>query len=387
MSRLVLTLLAVTLLLAGCREAEQQFTVIGYHSWWMGDAWSEVDLTAIDELLFFDLSVGPDGTITETNGWPEAWRPMIDAAHLAGTRVKPSLTLFDAEYFTAIFESPSAQDTLLAQTIRLVEYAGADGVHIDFELFDDVSADARANFPRWIRALKRALGPESSVSVYTLAIDDFNRYDERRIARAADYLVVQGYDFHWTGGPFAGPNAALSGWGRLNWKAVLARYDSLRVPRSSILMATPYFGYEWPTEHGEIGSPTRGEGRIIAYAPIAERVPELGAAALDLAREHGMRRDPESGSPFYAFESDSGWLQGWFDDAESLRTKYDFVHRMRLGGVAVFPLGYDGGRLTGLLHEAFPDSVRAHRPVVRAADREEEASEDDLATEGAKARP
>jgi spore germination protein YaaH len=362
MLRFTLSLLAALVML-GCAEPEPKFEVFGYHTWWTGDAWTEYDLTAFDELLFFDLSVGPDGEITRRNGWPRSWTSMIEAADAAGTRVAPTLTIFDASVFNAIFTSNDAQEKLFNETLRAVRTAGASGVHIDFELFDDVAPEARKAFPRWVGRVKRALGDEAVVTVFTLAEDEHNRYDERALARAADYLIVQGYDFHWRDGPTAGPNAPLNGYSRWSWEGVIQRYDDLRVPRQKILMATPYYGYEWPTESGDIGSPTRGEGRILSYAPLDHRVPELGVAASELARKHGLRRDPASGSPFYAFSTEDGWVQGWFDDEVSLRAKFDFVRRNRLGGVAVFPLAYDGGRFTNLLHQAFPpDQRRTQRP-------------------------
>jgi spore germination protein YaaH len=349
------------LALAGCGQPEPRFTVVGYHPWWMGDAWEELDMDVLDEVLFFDLWVAADGTIAESNGWPGAWQGLIDAAAASGTPLAPTLSFFDAGAFTRLFESEAARDTLLAHTVRAVRGAGAGGVHIDFELFEDVSSDARAAFPEWVARVKRALGHESIVSVYTLAMDDRDRYDEVAIARVADYLVVQGYDFTWLESRRAGPTAAVRGPERLTWESVLARYDSLGVPREKLLMATPLFGYEWPTEHGEIGARTTGEGRITSFAPVADRLPERGESASELARTHGLRRDPETGSPFYAFETDDGWRQGWFDDEESLREKFEFVRQHGLGGVALFPLGYDGGRFDGVIREAFPDSLRARR--------------------------
>jgi spore germination protein YaaH len=62
--------------------------------------------------------------------------------------------------------------------------------------------------------------------------------------------------------------------------------------------------------------------------------------ALEQAAEHGARRDPASGVPWYSYRDADGWWQGWFEDAESLRAKYDFVRSRGLGGIAIFPLAY-----------------------------------------------
>ena len=95
-----------------------------------------------------------------------------------------------------------------------------------------------------------------------------------------------------------------------------------------------------------MGAPTRGPGRVVPLTAAADVLPPL-PRAFERAAEHGTRRDPESGTPWYTFEAEDGWVQGWFEDAESLRAKYDFVRRRGLGGIAVFPLAYGTTDLWG----------------------------------------
>ncbi|HKK93738.1 MAG TPA: hypothetical protein VJ925_09895, partial [Longimicrobiales bacterium] len=73
----------------------------------------------------------------------------------------------------------------------------------------------------------------------------------------------------------------------------------------------------------------------------------------DRVAEHGLRRDSASASPWYAWRDDEGWRQGWFDDAVSLRAKYEFVREEGLGGVAVFPLAYADRSVWAGLERAF----------------------------------
>jgi spore germination protein YaaH len=132
---------------------------------------------------------------------------------------------------------------------------------------------------------------------------------------------------------------ATTGWGDLNWETVLARFDAFGVPRRKLVMGVPLYGYEWPVESGEAGAAVRGEGRTVPYSAPADVLP-AEPRAVDRIREHGVRRDAESRVPWYAFESPEGWVQGWFDDPESLRVKYRFAMDEGLGGIAFFPLAY-----------------------------------------------
>ncbi|HSH76555.1 MAG TPA: glycosyl hydrolase family 18 protein, partial [Longimicrobiales bacterium] len=194
--------------------------------------------------------------------------------------------------------------------------------------------------------------PSLSLSLFTLAFDDDDVYNEGALAELADFLVVQGYDFHHATDERSGPLAALEGWDRLNWTSVLERFLALGVGAHEIVMAVPLYGYEWPVATAQPGSETRGEAVIIPLAPPPDVVPELPRARAR-ASEHGLRRDPESDSPYYVYRDDSGWHQGWIEDAESLRAKYDFVREHRLGGVALFPLAYGDEAMWNDLRTAF----------------------------------
>jgi spore germination protein YaaH len=197
-----------------------------------------------------------------------------------------------------------------------------------------------------------AYDPALSLSVFTLAFDEDDVYNERALGHVADYLVVQGYDFYSSDSPRAGPVGAVSGWGTLNWEAVVNRFESFGVPARKIVMGVPLYGYEWPVASDEMGAETRGAGRTIPYAAPSDVLPDSPRARVR-AEEHGVRRDPESGSPYYSFRDGDGWYQGWFDDAESLRAKYDFVRARGLGGIAIFPLAYGDAGLWEELRRAF----------------------------------
>lgn len=117
-------------------------------------------------------------------------------------------------------------------------------------------------------------------------------------------------------------------------------------------MAVPMYGYRWPATSDAPGAETRGSAVEIPLTAAADVVPELPRAFVEAAR-HGVRRDAESGSPYYAFRDSTGWHQGWFEDAESLRAKYAFVRERGLGGVALFPLAYGEASLWVELRAAF----------------------------------
>lgn len=336
--------------------AGDRFFVSGYHPYWAGDAWQSYPWDALDEVYFFELEAGADGALADAHGWPADWLALVERARAEGVRLVPTISQHDPAAFVRLFGDPASADRLvdtlvplLAATPRLA------GLHLDFEVFEPVSAEARDGFTAFAAALDARLAevdPSLLLSTFALAFDDDDVYDEAALAQLTDFLVVQGYDFHSRGEDRAGPVAAVAGWGRLNWQVVVDRFLALGVPARKLVMAVPLYGYQWPVTSAEPGAPTRGVGVEIPLTAPSDVVPEMPRAFAAAAR-HGALRDPASGSPYYAFQDSTGWQQGWFEDAESLRAKYAFVREHGLGGVALFPLAYGDASLWRDLSEAF----------------------------------
>ena len=333
-----------------------RFFVAGYHPYWAPDAWEAYPFDALSRLYFFEVEAGPDGNLSDPHGWPGQWLPLMRRAQEEGVDVVPTISMHGVEGFQELFASPISVAHLVEESLALLlATPGLGGLHLDFEVFSPVNQDVRDGYTAFVAGLRQRMSeadPTYTLSVFALAFDDDDVYAERALAEVADYLVVQGYDFHSAGESNAGPVAALQGWGRLNWGNVVDRFVGFGVPPRKIVMAVPMYGYEWPTETDQPGSATRGQAVEVLLAPPAGVMPELPRAA-DQAARHGLRRDPESGAPYYAFQDDTGWRQGWFEDAASLSAKYAFVRERGLGGVALFPLAYGDAAIWESLRDAF----------------------------------
>lgn len=298
----------------------------------------------LDQLFFFEIEAGATGEILDARGWPEGWTSLRERARAADVQVIPTLTMHEPGSFEAVFGDPGATGRLVEATMGLFAAdPSVRGVHLDIEMFEPVSSEARDGYTAFAAALSRrmkAADPGLGLSIFLPAFDDADAYNERALSEIADYVVVQGYDFHHRGGTSAGPVGAVRGWGRLNWGAVADRYQALGVAPNRILMAAPLYGYQWPTESDAPGAASRNSGVAIPLAAPPEILPGAPRAREQAAR-HGLKRDPESGSPWFAFQdSTGGWEQGWFDDEHSLADKVRFVRDRGLGGIAFFPLTY-----------------------------------------------
>jgi spore germination protein YaaH len=329
--------------------------VWGYYPAWLHDHWRSRDLSLYDRLKFFEVEIDSEGRLGNQHGWPERWEDLRGAARSRGLPVDLTVTLFSVSRFERVFGNAQRRQRLLDELLRGV--GAVQGVHLDVEIFQGVSADALRGYRAFCAALRKGLkrqGADKVLSAFAVMGAVVDLYDRATLAQL-DYIVVQGYDSHHLDSPHAGPVAPLRGPYAITWEKTLAHYLALGAPRHRIAFGVPFYGYEWPTETAAIGARTLGKGREITYAMLDARLlPDIRTDARSQAALHGLRRDPASGSPYYAHADASGaWRQGWFEDEVSLAAKFEFVKQQRLAGIAIFPVGYDGGAFDDLLRRSF----------------------------------
>lgn len=344
--------LLVILLAAACAPPEPRLfpepaeapLVTGYHPYWGLDHWQDYPLHALDQLFFFEVEAGRDGSLADPHGWPEGWSGLLDALVRKGVAPIPTVTLYGPGAFAELFASPGARNRLVEELMALLTAEPrARGLHLDFEVFEPVPAEARDGYAAVVATLRERmdhLERPAALSVFVLATDPGEAYDEVRLAASAHYLVLQGYDLHFAGDARAGPVGAVQGWEGRNLEDAVRRLVEAGIPPGRVLLGLPLYGYEWPTATAEPGSLTAGEGRALPWAAPPDVLPELPRIPDRLEGAAATRRIPGEGRWYLRGDGDGGWIQGWYDDVETLQEKIAWARARGLGGVAFFPLTY-----------------------------------------------
>lgn len=332
----------------------------GYYPTWMQDSWKKIQPGIWNRVILFELPVEADGQVAIASDWYREWKPLNHAVHKGESKLDLAFTMTDADKFERLFTREQAYRKLTEWIIKTCNLAGIDGVHLDFEMYGALTDSAVAGFRAFVARLSkrmRGLPKETVFSVFFPVGAERELFDGKTLAHV-DYLVLQGYDAHWAESAAAGPVAPLRGPHPLSWENTLQQVLALGVERRKILFSIPYFGYEWPTASNQPGAATTGRGDILSYAPVEPRVlPRIRIAATERIKCNPVKRDPDSGSPYYVYRNPEGnWRQGWFEDESSLSEKLDFVIREKLCGIAAFPLGYDDGHFDALLVKKLKNS-------------------------------
>lgn len=316
-----------------------------YHAHWMRNVWTQYDLSKFQRLLFFDIEVDSEGRL-KRNGWPEQWLELRRTCQTHRVPLDPVVTILGKANFSAIFSRPESSRRLLDEIKALVKETPESGIHLDIEVFDAVPEAELASFRQFLAQLRQGMQTphKRTLTAFVPLVSGLYGPDEYALL---DGVVAQGYDAHWAESPKTGPVSLLEEEGSsVAWKQAGAKLTQAGVSRERIFFSSPLFGYEWPTETDAPRAPTRGAGRTITFAPVPSALlPDLRGNALMRSLQYGLRRESETGSPWYAFRGPDGWRQGWFDDSVSLKPRLEFVRQNGFGGVAFFVLGYDSGVL------------------------------------------
>ena len=325
----------------------------GYYPTWLTDAWRHIDLAPWNRIILFDVPADANGSLSLPADWNSAWQPLAATVDARGGQLDVAVTVLDEARFATLFNNSAARERMAAGLLRVAELPCVRGVHLDVEVYRSAPSSLLTQYRAWVSDLTKRLSshsPPIQVTAFVPMGGEVALYDPPTL-RLFDHLVVQGYDAHTRSGSIAGPVAPLRGPHAMSWENSLAQMLAWGVPRAKILFSLPYFGYEWPVESDAPGARTLGDGIEITYAPVdPERLPLIRVNAMERVRAHGLRRDPQTGSPYYAFrDRNNHWRQGWFEDAVSLAEKKRFLDDEDLAGAAAFPVGYDAGAFNDLI--------------------------------------
>lgn len=329
---------------------------VGYLPWWIARAWPSIDLEPLDRVLLFDAPVEADGAIADRQ-WPSLVPGLLDLAQRRRLPIDVVVSVLDRGRLE-VFRAPESRQRLLANALALLREPYVSGLHIDVEAFEDVDPAVVAGFRNWLQALDHhRRGAGKGLSAFFPASDRFEPYDPASAGRM-DYWVAQLYDAHWKGSETSGPIVTRREANPVAVPRALARLQRAGIRREATLLSIPLYGIEWSTEQEHPGARTLGEGRLLTYAGTpAELMPNDRLVAMDLARRHGLRRDGER-TPHYAYRDGSRWVQGWFEDAESLAYKIASERTAGYGGLAFFALGYDSGEVVRRMLEWWRAAAR-----------------------------
>ncbi|MFK7908290.1 MAG: glycosyl hydrolase family 18 protein [Chitinophagales bacterium] len=339
----------------GCKLEKQ---VYGYHPYWMDKYYKSYDYSLLSTFIYFAYDLNP-----KTGGYKtiHRWKtnPSITLAQKAGARVELCVKNFSKH--STFLSNPKAWERLSDNLIKLLKLRNADGVNIDFEAVPKSQARNLVKFCSYLSKRLKGAIKGASISMAIPAVDWTGAFLLSELDPYIDAFIIMGYDYHYKGAKLAGPVAPLNHdarWYTTSINRSVASYLKKDVAASKLILAIPYYGYEWKTHSSTIPSKrkinTKGKARV--YAQIKKMLTKNVKRAWHY----------KSKTPYITSKKGNTTRQLWYDDEESLSKKYDFVNAQKLGGIGIWALGYDNGHkeLWDLLEDKFMNCSGKNSPAL-----------------------
>lgn len=248
----------------------------------------------------------------------------VKKAHDKGLKVWALINNFSSDVNTEILmSSTSVRRKLIEALMSEVERYGLDGINLDFE---GIKEEAGVHYIQFIRELSipcREKGIVLSVDNYVPAPGN-EFYNRKEQGIVADYVIVMGYDEHYTGGD-AGSVASI-GYVENGIKDTLAQ-----VPEEKLISAIPFYTRVW-TEGTDGNTSSSSLGIVRAKEWVSENNVEL-------------YWQDELGQYYGELQTEEGLKKVWLEEERSIGLKMDLIKQYDLAGVACWKLGFEPAQL------------------------------------------
>lgn len=249
----------------------------------------------------------------------------VERAHAYGLQVWGVWDNFNYENETgtpvddyAVLSSTANRQKLVQGIMSSARSLGLDGINLDFER---LGSDCGEHFVQFVRELS----VESHRYGIVLSIDNYmpnegNKYYRLDVqGKAADYVVLMGYDEHWHGSGDPGSVASI------NFVSAGIEKTLENVSAEKVVNALPFYTIVWAVDGAEVSD---------------EYLTMNNTADFLAGRSEAPVWDETACQNYLEWVSGSKTYYVWLEDAESIRVKLNVMSTNNIAGVAVWRLGF-----------------------------------------------
>ncbi len=339
--------------------------VMGFMPYWQLSKYNELQYDKLSTIAYFGLTCYTNGQWVNDAGLTgfnsTNFSNMVSLAHDNGVKVVLVVKNFhNSSIKDIVANANGGGDALIENIVTTVRNRGLDGVNIDFEYIADgsnpVTDTLRANFASWHGKLATRMksefpGSQVSTDVFGSSPYGGTAYDLVALGKTKiDYIMMMTYDYIttscWDGKKMA-PMSPLFGnnvYGTPNWNtSTHTLLAGTQAGKAKIIMGVPYYGIDAQVKtsdyniyNARVDYPNCNAG-IETYSTVVDPIYDA------YHNSDTIRWNNTEKARWYAYQYAGKWRHGYYDDADSLGAKYQFVRDNGLAGVGIWALGYDSG--------------------------------------------
>ena len=282
--------------------------------------------------------ISDDGTYNSL-----ASKEYVDKAHEMGLQVWAMVENVSTQESVknlntkTLMSSTSTRRKLIENLMKEADTYGFDGFNLDFE---SLKAEAGPHYVQFIRELSVSCRQKGLV----LSVDNYVPspysafYNRREQGIVADYVIIMGYDEHYSGSYESGSVASLN----FVKEGIEATLNA--VPKEKVINAVPFFTRLWkevPKTEEELAEEAGTEAAEYSVKVTSEAL-GMEAAEQAIADAGAQTTVDEATKQNYAqWEADGATYKIWLEDETALEEKLKLMKEYKLAGTAAWRLGFE----------------------------------------------
>lgn len=259
----------------------------------------------------------------------------VDLMHQRGIEVWGLISNFEHDVDIAeVLNYTSRRQNCIKKLIKASKKLGLDGINLDFE---QVSKEDGEGYIQFVRELSVACRKNNLV----FSIDNYvptgytAHYNRKEQGIFADYVVIMGYDEHYSGSQVAGSVASI-GFVKEGIEMTTAQVDP-----SKVINAIPFYTRIWKEVSNSDGSI-----EVSSQAAGMERVERIiSEKSLDVGWSE------ECGQFYTEWQEDGATYKIWMENDLSIEEKMKLIQEYQLAGVAEWKLGFQKNTVWNVINK------------------------------------
>ena len=336
--------------------AEKKNEIIGFLPYWLVNFTSNKNYSNyISTLTYFGLTINKEGQIIklisdyeEEPGWHTLTSGKLDKIFLQAKKqgIKLSLLIFSAEQsiIDELITNPQINaQHLIDDVAPLMRQYGFNDLNLDIETIKEASSAAQTNFTIFVKEIKKQLKQQKlgtlTIDIIPTALIKPYLTDPKKLSDIVDYMVFMTYDYHHPNSYVTGPVAPLQGAGiesELDTEVAI-KLALNTINSQKIIMGLPVYGYKWESLDDKPHSAVLpGSGITFSNRKAEEFLTSCNTCKKNidyLAQEAYI---------IYQDETVKTYHQLFYPDQNSMTKKIQLAKQLKIKGVALWALGYEG---------------------------------------------
>ena len=230
---------------------------------------------------------------------------------------------------SAMLNSEYNREQFIKNLLEIAKQDNLDGINIDFESMKTEDRDMYTQFIRELVPILRSNNIKVSVDMYFVAY-----IDRKEVGKAADYIVLMGYDQRGAWSNEAGSIAEVS-WVEDNIESLI---NDSSIPSQKIILGIPLYTRLWTIKDGE----TKPTTKVYTMKNCESFIDKYNITPV---------YDENAGQNYAEYKQGSLTYKLWIEDATSVKRRTETVKKYNLAGITTWRKGFETDDVWQVIYE------------------------------------